>query len=75
MVQDLSYLQDLASVPTDEQEQAIRNAVATECIRAIATYLTEVADTMETHGIHNLDVPALRAMAEQFNNRIENDEN
>ena len=72
MVQDLSYLQE---IPSESQEQAIRNAVATECIRAIATYLTEVADTMETHGIHNLDVSALRAMAEQFNNRIENDEN
>ena len=72
MVQDLSYLQE---IPSESQEQAIRNAVATECIRAIATYLTEVADTMETHGIQNLDVAALRAMAEQFNNRIENDEN
>lgn len=72
MVQDLSYLQE---IPSESQEQAIRNAVATECIRAISTYLTEVADTMEANNIQNLDVPALRAMAEQFNNRIENDEN
>lgn len=72
MVQDLSFIHESIN---EEEAQRVRAAVATECIRAIATYLTEVADTMETHGIHNLDVPALRAMAEQFNNRIENDEN
>ena len=72
MVQDLSFIHESIN---EEEAQRVRAAVATECIRAISTYLTEVADTMETHGIQNLDVPALRAMAEQFNNRIENDEN
>ena len=72
MVQDLSFIHEKTP---EEQENAVRQAVEYECIRAIATYLTEVADTMDANGIESLNVPSLRAMADSFNNRIENGEN
>lgn len=71
-VQDLSYINEL---PSEAQEEAVRNAVEQECIRAIAAYLNEVADTMDANGIEALNVPSLRAMADNFTNRIENGEN
>ena len=72
MTLDLSYINEQ---PSEEQEEAIRNAVERECIRAIASYLNEVSDTMEKNGIETLNVPSLRAMAESFINRIENAQN
>jgi surfactin synthase thioesterase subunit len=69
---DLSYL---ASQPSEAQEDAIRKAVEQECLRAISNYLGEVADAMENKGIESLNVPTLRAMAQELNNRLENDEN
>ena len=71
MVHDLSYLQDLASVPTDEQETLVRRAVEMECLRAISNYLGEVADTMEANSIASIDAPSLRAMSDQLNQRLE----
>jgi hypothetical protein len=72
MVQDLSYL---ASQPSQAQEEAVKKAVEQECIRAIASYLNEVATTMEGNGIETLNVATLRGMAQQFTNRINDEEN
>ena len=70
MTLDLSYINE---VPSEAQEEAVKKAVEAECMRAIAVYLTEVADTMETNNVQTLNVPTLRAMAEQFTNRLDND--
>jgi hypothetical protein len=70
MTLDLSYINE---VPSEAQEEAVKKAVEAECMRAIAVYLTEVADTMEANNVETLNVPTLRAMAEQFTNRLNND--
>ena len=70
MVQDLSYL---ASQPSEEQEKAVQQAVEFECIRAITQYLTEVADTLDANSIETLNVPTLRAMAQELSNRLPED--
>jgi len=70
MTLDLSYIHE---IPSEAQEEAVKKAVEAECMRAIATYLTEVADTMEANKVETLNVPTLRAMAEQFTNRLNND--
>ena len=70
MTLDLSYINEQ---PSEEQENAVRQAVEYECIRAIATYLTEVADTMDANGIESLNVPSLRAMAQELSNRLPED--
>lgn len=72
MTLDLSYLTEQ---PSEAQEEAVRKAVETECMRAIATYLIEVANAMDTNQIETLNSASLRAMADQFTNRIENGEN
>ena len=72
MTLDLSYINEQ---PSEAQEEAVKKAVEAECIRAIATYLTEVAQTMEVNKIESLSADALRAMADKFTNRLENDEN
>ena len=73
MVQDLSYLTEQ---PSEAQEEAVQKAVEFECIRAIITYLTEVADTLDANKIETLNVPTIRAMAEQLSTRLpENGEN
>ena len=73
MVQDLSYLTEQ---PSEAQEDAVKLAVEQECIRAITVYLTEVADTMESNNIEAINVPTLRAMAQEMSNRlIEDGEN
>ena len=73
MPEDLSYL---LSKPTEEEEQRVREAVQEECLRAIITYLTEVADTLDANSIETLNVPTLRAMAQELSNRLtENGEN
>ncbi len=72
MTLDLSYLTEQ---PSEAQENAVRKAVEQECLRAISNYLGEVADAMETNEIESLNVLALRAMAQELNNRLENGEN
>ena len=73
MTLDLSYINEQ---PSEAQEEAIKQAVINECYRSIATFLTEVADTMDANQIETLDVPSLRAMAaETFNRVIEDGEN
>lgn len=67
MVLDLSYLSEQ---PSEAQEEAVKKAVEQECIRAIATYLIEVANAMDTNGIETLNADSLRAMAEQFTARL-----
>jgi hypothetical protein len=68
MVQDLSYINEQ---PSEAQEDAVRKAVEQECIRAIATYLNEVADTMDANSIETLSVPSLRAMSNELYKRLE----
>jgi hypothetical protein len=67
MVQDLSYINEQ---PSESQEDAVKLAVEQECIRAISVYLTEVSDTMEANNIETLNVPTLRAMAQEMSNRL-----
>jgi hypothetical protein len=67
---DLSYL---ASQPPEAQEKAVQQAVEFECIRAIVQYLTEVADTLDANSIETLNVPTLRAMAQELSNRLPED--
>ena len=70
MTLDLSYINEQ---PSEAQEDAVKKAVEAECIRAISTYLTEVADTMDANSIEFLNSAALRAMAEELSKRLEND--
>ena len=70
MTIDLSYI---AEQPSEAQEDAVKKAVEAECIRAISTYLTEVADTMDANSIEFLNSAYLRAMAEELSKRLEND--
>ena len=73
MTIDLSYINE---TPSEAQEDAVRLAVEQECIRAIVTYLEEVATTMDANGIQFIDSANLRAMADTLFIRIEaNDEN
>ena len=73
MMLDFSYMQDQ---PSETQEQAIMKAIERECLRAISTYLTEVADKMESSNIETLNIPTLRAMAQELTNRnMTNEEN
>jgi hypothetical protein len=72
MTLDLSYINEQ---PSEAQETAVRKAVEQECLRAISNYLGEVAETMDTKGIESLNVPTLRAMAQELTNRLENGEN
>jgi hypothetical protein len=71
MTLDLSYINE---VPSEAQEEAVKKAVEAECIRAIATYLNEVADAMDANSIETLNVPSLRAMANELSKRLENGE-
>ena len=72
MTLDLSYITEQ---PSEAQEDAVKKAVEAECIRAISTYLTEVADTMDANSIEFLNSASLRAMAEELSKRLENDKN
>ena len=67
MTLDLSYINEQ---PSEAQEEAVQKAVEYECLRAIVTYLTEVADTMDANQIETLNVPSLRAMAAELSNRL-----
>jgi hypothetical protein len=66
---DLSYLSE---APSEAQEEAVREAVEKECLRAISTYLLEVADTMDANGIESIGSVALRAMSEALTQRTNN---
>ena len=70
MTLDLSYINEQ---PSEAQEEAVQKAVEFECLRAIVTYLTEVADAMDANQIETLNVPSLRAMAAELSNRLPND--
>ena len=70
MTLHLSYINEQ---PSEAQEDAVKKAVEAECIRAISTYLTEVADTMDANSIEFLNSVSLRAMAEELSKRLEND--
>jgi hypothetical protein len=73
MTLDLSYINEQ---PSEAQEEAIKQAVANECLRAIVTYLTEVADTMEANNIECLNSATVRSMAGEFSKQlIENAQN
>ena len=71
MTQDLSYLN---AQPPQEVEAAIEAAVVRECMNAIVLYLEEVAGTMDKQGIETLNVPTLRAMAQELRNTNTNNE-
>ena len=68
MTLDLSYL---AEQPSEAQEIAVRKAVEQECLRAISTYLGEVADTMDTNNIPHITADNLRSMASTLFIRID----
>lgn len=70
MVQDLSFIHEKTP---EEQEKTIRDAVATECIRAIAIYLEEVADTMDSNSILTLNSATVRAMSAEFYSQLPED--
>lgn len=69
---DLSYL---AEQPSEAQEEAVRQAVEQECIRAIVTYLTELSDTMDANNIPHVTADNLRSMASTLFIRINDDQN
>jgi hypothetical protein len=71
MVQDLSYL---ASQPSEAQEEAVKKAIEQECFKAIYTYLDNLANLMEAKNIETLNVPTVRAMAEEMKARSEGNE-
>ena len=68
MAIDLSYINEQ---PSEAQEKAIREAVEKECLKAIAMYLSQIADTMDTQKIETLNVPTIRAMALEMKTRAE----
>ena len=70
MTLDLSYLTEL---PSEAQEKAIQQAVEFECIRAIAIYLEEVADTMDSNSILTLNSATVRAMSAEFYSQLPED--
>lgn len=72
MTLDLSYINE---APSEAQEEAVKKAVEAECMRAIATYLIEVANAMDTNEIESLNSDSLRAMADTFTKRLEDDKN
>jgi hypothetical protein len=79
MFQDLSYLNERTPEEVEKAAgEAIKQAVEEQCLKAIANYLNEVADTMEANKIESLSADALRAMAAQFDHRLKeltNEEN
>jgi hypothetical protein len=72
MTLDLSYLNEQ---PSEAQEEAVKKAVESECIRAISTYLIEVANAMDANEIETLNSASLRAMADELSKRLNNGEN
>jgi hypothetical protein len=72
MTLDISYINEQ---PSEAQEEAVKKAVEAECIRAITTYLIEVANAMDTNEIETLNSVSLRAMADELSKRLNNGEN
>jgi hypothetical protein len=70
MPQDLSYINEQ---PSEAQEEAITQAVGNAVLQAMADYLNEIADTMVSNNIKTLNAETIRAMSEQFTNRITNE--
>jgi uncharacterized protein YggE len=70
MPQDLSYINEQ---PSEAQEEAITQAVGNAILQAMADYLNEIADTMVSNNIKTLNAETIRAMSEQFTNRITNE--
>jgi hypothetical protein len=70
MTLDLSYINEQ---PSEAQEEAVQKAVEFECLRAIVNYLTEVAEAMDANQFESLNVPSLRAMAQELSNRLPTD--
>ena len=68
MTIDLSYLNEQ---PSEAQEDAVKKAIEQECFKAIAAYLDNIAELMESKGIETLNVPTIRAMAEEMKGRAE----
>ena len=68
MTLDLSYINE---TPSEAQEEAVRKAVVQECLRAISTYLEEVATTMDTNNIPHITAENLRSMASTLFIRID----
>jgi type I restriction-modification system DNA methylase subunit len=69
----LLFLKRLSDTWDEEQEKAVQQAVEFECLKAIIQYLTEVADTLDANKIETLNVPTLRAMAQELSNRLPED--
>ena len=64
---DLSYVNEQMS---EEQETIMLSVIAEACLNSIATYMSQLADTMETNAIETLNVPTIRAMATELQTRI-----
>jgi len=67
MTLDLSYINEQ---PSEAQEAAVQKAVEKECLKAIAMYLTQIAETMQNQNIETLNVPTLQAMAQEMETRV-----
>jgi len=67
MALDLSYINEQ---PSEAQEAAVQKAVEKECLKAIAMYLTQIAETMQNQNIETLNVPTLQAMAQEMETRV-----
>lgn len=67
MTLDLSYINEQ---PSEAQEEVIKQAIANECLRAIVTYLTEVATTMEANNIGSINSVTIRAMADELSKKL-----
>lgn len=67
MTLDLSYINEQ---PSEAQEEAVQKAVEKECLKAIGLYLTQIADTMDAQKIETLNVPTIRAMAQEMETRV-----
>ncbi len=70
MFQNLPYISEQ---PSEAQEEAITQAVGNAILQAMADYLNEIADTMVSNNIKTLNAETIRAMSEQFTNRITNE--
>lgn len=68
MAIDLSYINEQ---PSEAQEDAVKKAIEQECFKAIAAYLDNIAELMDSKGIETLNVPTIRAMAEEMKGRAE----
>ena len=68
MVLDLSYLADQ---PSEAQEEAVKKAIEAECFRAVQAYLENLASLMESKNIETLNVPTIKAMAEEMKGRAD----